>query len=76
MKFFNIQILLDRKIVATNRTYVLVRFVEFEKGGLSTTASGASSFVPSSTVCCRLLRCIPQLDACLGTALGTDQVQL
>ena len=37
------------------RTYVLVRFGEFEKGGLRTTASGASSFVPSSTECCRLL---------------------
>ena len=65
----------DHALAAVVRTF-LVRFGEFEKGGLRTTASGASSFVPSSTVCCHLLRCIPQLEACLGTALGTDRVQL
>ena len=47
-----------RTIYSAYKTYTkvqLVRFGEFEKGGLRTTASGASSFVPSSTECCRLL---------------------
>ena len=43
---------LSRDHITRTFWYVLVRFGEFEKGGLRTTASSASSFVSSSEASC------------------------